>query len=212
MDDSSIIPLYLYSNTQNSLISDKKYNFSNTDFVALFYGINPIIKPKPSYTDLICATNSGTTTIDISVLYDGLNFNTNCVRFLAWTERTPNTTPLYIRQNGSNIHISFDKNPINESYIPYKIPVIYVLTSKRKNPHFTFSDSFGKCIPDPESSLSIGQCLVLHNKNIISLDNGKQSTLLNYLENKYGGKGKGRRDIIIIFILFVIFCLLLWKL
>lgn len=197
----SVIPLYLYSNTQNSFISDKKVSLSNKEFISIFYAINPTIKPKPSYSDLICATNSLSTTIDISVLYDSLNYNTNCVRFLAWTERTPNTIPLYIRQSGRNIHISFSEKPINNSYVPYKIPIIYVLST----PPFTFSNSFGKCIPDPESSLSIGDCVI---KNTT----GKQSTLLNYLENKYGNRKKNIYTIVIIIILSIILSLLISKL
>jgi hypothetical protein len=223
--ENTIIPLYLYSNKENSFITDKKTDFSNMDFISVFYAISPNIKPTPSYTDLICVTNSNTTTIDISVLYDSLNFNTNCVRFLAWTERTPCTIPLYIRQNGYNIHISFDEDPVNNSYVPYKIPYIYVLPPAnvkiprcngvfkkgKKYPRFKFSESFGKCIPDPESSLTIGECLVLHNKNITSPNmEGKQSTLLNFLENRYGNEKKTEYLKYILFFIFIIFCIFIF--
>lgn len=223
MNSNMIIPLYLYSNKENSYISDKKYEFTNMDFISVFYAINPNVKPKPSYTDLICVTNSNTTTIDISVLYDALNFNINCVRFLAWTERTPCTIPLYIRQSGYNIHISFDEDPVNNSYVPYKIPYIYVLPpanvkiskcngvfkTGKKHPRFKFSESFGKCIPDPESSLTIGECLVLHNKNI-TLPNktGKQSTLLNFLESRYGNENETKKGSWK-YILFSIVCIII---
>lgn len=207
---NEIIPLYLYSNFQNSCISYNKKSISDMDFICTFYAINPNLKPKPSYTDVFCVTLSGHVIIDISLLYDQLNFNSNCIRFLAWTEKTPCTVPLYIRQNGNNIHISFHEFPINDSYTPYKIPLIYVLlpsTPECLFKNFHFSPSFGKCIPDPQSTLTIGECLVLHNKNITYPDMiNKQSTLINYLESKYGNKKKKHywNYIILLFIFILI--------
>jgi hypothetical protein len=67
---------------------------------------------------------------------------------------------------------------------PYKIPNIHVLAPSDK---FTFSNSYGKCVPDPQGSLSLDQCIVLYNKNITRPEYiGKYPNILTYLRARYG--------------------------
>ena len=236
--ENSIIPLCLYSNNQFSHITLPQKTRENDftvykcpprtemNFIMLFYVINPDLKPKPTYTDLIGIKNISGETISISSVYDPFNIDDKIsIRCLVWLETTPNTTPLYITTNGSNLYVSPYPNQPNETYIPYKIPIIHVLTNndtnfpktpssfgkfKKENgtPLFTFSNSYGKCIPNPYSNLTIGQCMVLYNKNISTPEYiGKYPNILTYLENTYGSNKRNFSKISIIGI--VLLCIVL---
>lgn len=232
--EDAIIPLCLYSNNQSSYIAlpekirqndSNIYNcrdHNDMKFVMVFYVINADVKPNPTYTDLIGIKNSYNETIEILNLYDPFNVdNKISIRCMVWLETTPNTTPLYITTNGTNLYISPYPNQPNKSYTKYKIPVIHVLTNSGNfpktprssgefhvnangMPQFTFSNSFGKCNPDPQSNLTLAQCLVLHNKNILSPEYiGKYPNILTYLQNRYY-KGKRNNIIGIIFTIILI--------
>lgn len=225
-DENAIIPLCLYSTPQNSYIGLPEKIYQNDkviyscpnhpDFVTMFYAINPDVKPIPTYTDYICVKNINLETIDISSIYDPFNLDINCTRFLAWLEKTPYTQPLYIFKNGSNLLISLTEQA-PENYIPHQIPVIHVLTAdsafkmgKNNIPLFTFSNSFGKCVPDPHSNLTLGQCIVLHNKNITNPEHlNKFPNILTYLKLRYGNKNKTNYIVIVFAILLIILLLVL---
>jgi hypothetical protein len=214
--EEAIIPLCLYTGSRTSYIGLPKKIRQNgqnqytcephpyMDFVTIFYAINPDVKPNPTYTDLIGAKSVDKKTIEILALYDPYNQDVkNVVKFLAWLEPTDNTTPLYISKKGTNVYISLQKDLL-PGYTEYDIPVIHVFThpdknypkignetkkfnlNQKKEPIFTFSNSYGKCIPDPNSNLSLGQCLVLYNKNIANPENiGKYPDVLTYLSSTY---------------------------
>lgn len=223
MENSDLIPLFLFSNEKNSFIStDKNFKHSYMDFITTFYVINPKIVPRPIYTDLICVTNVNDTTISITSLYDPFNKDVKCLKFLAWIEATPCTTPLYIRKSASDIHISFENKEI-PGYSMNEPFTIFVFTDKYPNincrgefkkinniPQFTFSESYGKCIPDPEGKLTLNECTKRNIADQVKI--GKQPDVISYLENRYGKKEiKINSDIILIILssLFVLF-LILW--
>lgn len=233
-NENTIIPLCLFSTNKNSYIGlpEKIYQNEITykcpdlpNFITTFYAINPDMRPIPTYADLFCLKTANMEIIDISVIYDPFNIDTSCTKFIAWLEPTPNTNPLYIFKNGQDIFISL-KNIAPENYIPHEIPIIHVLFHPKLSgfpfqigtdnmPKFTFSNSFGKCIPDPKSSMTIGQCVVLHNKNITNPENiNKFPNILSYLETKYGSSKpvKMKKIILILFTIILILSILslLW--
>lgn len=190
----------------------------NMNFIMKFYTVNPDLRPNPTYTDLMGIQNTNSETIELVDLYDPFNIDrTVSIRFLPWKEVTPNTIPLYISTNGNNLYISPEKT-IPQNYKPYKIPMIYVLTDAifpKENgiPVFTFSNSYGKCMPDPQGSLSIGECIVLYNANITRPEYiGKYPSILNYIKVKYGNNNNKTTNVIgIIFAsIFVISILVLF--
>lgn len=222
--EDAIIPLCLYSNNKSSHIAlpEKTREGDSTvykctqrvdmGFVMVFYAINPDVKPNPTYTNLIGIKNTNRETVSISSLYDPFNVDyKTSIRCLVWFETTPNTTPLYITTDGSNLYISPYQNQPNPSYTPYKIPIIHVLTNpsenfpktphsagefqtKKNKPVFTFSNSYGKCIPDPQGNLTLGQCIVLYNKNISNPEYiGKYPNILTYLQTRYGNGKKSTK-------------------
>jgi hypothetical protein len=168
-------------------------------YITTFYAINPNFKPIPTHVDLICAKSSQTETIDISVLYDPFNIDVYCTRFLAWLEVTPNSLPLYIYKSGDSLLITLSPTP-PENYSPHTIPVIYVIKDV-----FTFSNSYGRCVPDPESKLSIDECMVLYNKNILE-QKDKYPDILSYIGDRYGTKS-GISGVLTIFFLVGALCL-----
>lgn len=199
----AIIPLCLYSNNQNSYITiPENKSITNMDLIMIFYVINPAINPFPTYADLIGIKNSDNKTDDIFRIYDPFDMDIETsIRCLIWLEPTPNTVPLYITTNGSNLYIS----PYQNSYTPYKIPIIHVLSASRWKtsssgiPSFTFSNSYGKCIPDPKSNLSLEQCIAIYNKNT-----NKYPNILTYLQNRYGNGNRKSNNFHIIGIIFTI--------
>lgn len=240
MDD--IIPLCLYSNNVFSLItfpekyiSQKTFSYrcpqiENMNLVTVFYAINPDIKPYPTGTELICIENSNNQTNRIRYIYDPFNITVNCLRFLAWFEPTPCTIPLYIFTKGGNIFIGL-QDIAPDNYEPYTIKIIHVLPSPAANlktihceglfkteddyPIFTFSNYMGKCIPDPNSNLSIGECMISYNKNILNPEfNNLEPGLLTYLQIKYGKtkqhKNYKKQIVLITFIILFLFVIFLY--
>lgn len=189
-----MIPFCLYTNERSSLIELAEKNPDGTfrcqpkpdkRLIKMFYAIDPDIRPNPTYGDLLCLTNANDETIKISTLYDPFNIDVNCLRMIAWLEYTPNSLPLYLFTNGNNLLISLENNVIT-GYQPYDIPVIHVLPSP-----LPFSNSYGKCVPDPEGKLDLDQCLVLYNKNITRPEYiGKYPNVISYLESRYGKEKK----------------------
>ena len=156
---------------------------------------------------IACITNTAERTTDVSVVYDPYD-KRECVRFLAWLERTPCTLPLYIWRNGENLRISLsEKRP--EGSVPYNIACIYVLSPytsppcKRSfskmglDPVFRFSNSFGKCIPDPDGEFSLERCVEKYNRM-------QPIGLLSYFENEYREKKNEQKSKNRIFYFFVI--------
>jgi hypothetical protein len=189
--ENAIIPFCLYSNDKNSYIglpekiNNNQFNcplHENMKLVTVFYGINPDVKPNPTHATLLCIKNANKETIDITSLYDPFNRDIKCTRFLAWLDPTPGTIELFISKNGDNMYISPNKN-LPQGYVPHEIPSIYVLPSQK----VTFSNSYGKCVPDPSSKLTLGECIVLYNKNITRPEYiGKYPNILTYLKIRYG--------------------------
>jgi hypothetical protein len=187
-----IISLCLYQSYDgnNSYIglADEKGNCNTrpgVNFVAKFYGINPAISIQPPGSELFCArdTEDATfSTTEIVPLYDTFNYDEkNCIRFIAWMEPVPGTTPLYVFQMNDSVFASFDSTPPSLVHVS-KNP-IYVLTDPRDGfktvgngspfkivndkPVFLFRGYQGRCVPSSEG-YTIGECLVLSAKNILS--------------------------------------------
>lgn len=224
--DPIIIPLYLYinnrikssyiDNTNKARIDDQVKLVSraseNTDIIMRFYAINPDIRPIPNSMDLFCISkSSGIDSPTVSVIYDPFNIDQNCIRFLAWLEPVPYTTPLYIFQYGNKTYISFDGNPPNSNYEQVSFSPIFVLTDPRdqlprvsngKNndfqivdnkPQFLFSGYHGRCFPDPDG-IPLDQCSILYTKNILDpYSTMAYPTLLKHLESLYSNNSNSRK-------------------
>lgn len=204
-DDKFIMPLCLYSNNESSLITlpekvrenDKTVlkcrNIEGMNFETIFYVINPDIKPKPSYLDLFCVKNANNTTVDLFTVYDPYA-DLDGIRFLAWLEATPCTSPLYVWRKGQKLKITFNENEPDKGYILDEyIPIIFVLAPStvkgervgncNLGDKFTFSISDRRCIPDPKSDQTLGQCMVKINEKLFQAND-----LLGYLEKKYNNE------------------------
>lgn len=233
--NNDIVPLCLYNGyigLPNKVYENGKVVYKcdkdlDVDFISQFYVVNPDFRPIPTGMALFCIKNSHNSTISIRPIYDPFDISEQCLRFITWTEPVPYTTPLFIYTYGDNTIISITDTPPSPEY--ERVEPIYVLfhpnvkniiriSSFNKNffntddfgePAFRFSGYQGRCIPDP-NGLTLGECVVLHNKNIISPElEHKESTLLNYLEYKYGREKERNPFVNVPLILVVILILLL---
>jgi hypothetical protein len=177
----------------------------DTQLILKFYAIDPEFPVVPPGMVLLCAKDTPTddfTTIALTQVYDVFDYEENCVRFFAWLEPIPHTTPLHIWQNGDLIYVSLQNEIPALNYTQVYFSPIYVLIDPRienvvripgfssdkfsvqdDKPQFRFSDYQGRCIPDP-NGLPIKECLA----NILSTKTQKNLTLLDYLENRYNKK------------------------
>lgn len=207
--DNNIVPLCLYENQgvscsyislpsiqNNKLTCD---NIFDCKLITQFYVINPDIAFQPTGMVLFCVKNNNNTTTDIKIIYDPFNRDEKCLRFYAWIQPTPYTTPLYIyKKNDTQIKITFERE-YNLTELPFS--PIYVLIDPRINtkringnksfkienniPKFLFSGYQSRCVPDPDG-MSIGDCIVLYNQKILSPKYNKETqTLLSYLNDRY---------------------------
>jgi hypothetical protein len=230
-EDKFIIPLCLYNNRESSLITlpnrtreNDKDNLvcpviEGMNFESIFYVFNPDIKPKPGYFDLFCVENNNNTTTNIYNAYDPFSMH-NCLRFLAWMEATPCSTPLYFWKKGGKLKITFNENEPGEGYkLDELIPLIFVLLPQNSTikaekvgkcigkfgDKITFSISDRRCIPDPSSKLTLGECMVDLNQKLKNENN-----LLEYLEKNYGNKKeKDNMNTIYLIILIILFIVIL---
>ena len=239
-EEDAIVPLCLYQSGTNSLISyPAKIRNNETittvcqdipemNFVGSFYVINPDVHPIPSGMDLICIENSDNVSTGIKQLYDPFNIDEKCLRFIAWMEAVPYTTPLYFWTDGTELYISFTDTVAPDGFSAASIPVIYVLTDPRENyrriaaprnvntkqtftiradgsPFFSFSGYQGKCIPDPAGQ-HLGKCIVLIDKDVLTLNEvGQENGIIEYLTNHYGKKDKSIFFLSVIFGLVIIY-------
>lgn len=230
--DSNIIKLCLYQNLNNesyiglpSVNNKYIYECENRPDMVLessFYVINPAIAIRPEGTELICVKNDLNHTTDLILKYDPFNIETDCISFLAWLEPTPHTAPLYIWKNGNSRVISFSSKQPN-SYQEEIFSPIYVLVNPKSNipivskftdqnfdiinnePQFKFVGYQGRCLPNP-TGLSIGDCVVLYGKNVLSPKFQKrQPTLLDYIDKNYNKKLTINSNIINFGVIFIFF-------
>ena len=104
-----------------------------------FYAINPSVTPIPYGTMLMC---QGAKTV--RPLYDMFNLDEQCVRFIAWSSKVPNTIPLYIAKKGENIYSSLEPFPDDYEPLPYS-PLYVIPPGKEK---YLFTNIDGVCHPD----------------------------------------------------------------
>jgi len=182
-----------------------------------FYAISPDFRPIPPGTVLICVKSSGTSTkisTSIKTVYDPFDIDETCVRFCAWEQPVPYTTPLFIYKQSGALYFTFERKEINA------IKVIYVLTDPRGNynrvgvnddtsdfdivddkPVFRFAPQNGWCLPDPHG-LPLNQCIV--NRIFTQYH---QPTLLRELSSS---KSKSKKiSLWIVLVVVIIFLLLL---
>jgi hypothetical protein len=190
-----IIPVCLYGNRDVSFIRYPELISDGDRLVAecpehpqmelkkVFYAINPDLKPKPAYTDLFCVENSDGVTTGVSDVYDPFNIDNKCLRFLAWQEPTPNTDVLALYQNGSVLRITADPSDRRPGEKLYKIPYINVLRSEGNK----FRASFTRCVPDPDGKTSIGECMIVNDKDVLGKRRGDtEPDIISYLTERYG--------------------------
>lgn len=180
---------------------------SGTRFIVMFYTVDERMSTAPPGMTMLCFRDTPEieySTIDIDTVYDPFHHTKNCLRFFAWVSPVPYSTPLFIWKRGKTIHINLTgKQP--PGFEPEVFSPIYVLIDPRakvprvpgfngvpnkfiiKNnlPQFRFSGYQGRCIPDP-NGMTIGKCMVLYGKNILSPKNfGQEPTLLKFLDRMY---------------------------
>jgi len=194
------------------------------EFVTQFYVLNPDFATRPSGMNLLCAKNANLTTTSVEVIYDPFNYEKGCIRFIAWIRAIPSGTPLYIWENENSTYITFDSKIPDKKYKQAYFSPIYVLMDPRVKatrlsaiengefeikddiPQFKFTGYQGRCIPDKDG-MSIGECVVLYGKNILSKSNN-DPVLLDYIANEYGDKKRvnvGDVSIVIILSIIMIF-------
>lgn len=192
-----IIPVCLYSNDKVSLIRYPELKLEDDLPVAycpdhpemklekVFYVINPHVRPKPTYSDLFCIENSNGITTGVSDIYDPFNIDNMCLRFVAWQEPTPNTDILALYEKDSVLRITSDPTDRREGEKLYKIPYIYVLKSQNNK----FRISYTRCVPDPKGKLTIGECMILNDKNVLNKKKiDGEPDIVTYLTERYGNR------------------------
>ncbi len=236
----SIVPLCLYENknTGGSYISYPKksrendkdvFSCENKDylqFITTFYAVNPDFFTIPTGMDMIFAEETFTDelhTIKIGQVYDPFNHeDVNTVKFIAWIEPVPYSTPLYIYEYGSNTKISLTRIK-DEFYKEVFFSPIYVLIDPRQDairipgskgnfpivnnlPVFLFSNYYGRCIPD-DKGIELNKCVILHNKQ------QKELTLLERVGKENNKKEKSilNKTYLLIIIFCICFCGLIVK-
>lgn len=202
---SYIVKLCIYENTEihsDYIGYSAKFREHNRDvykcvdkpfanFKDYFYAVDPYFSTIPPGMVIFYArdTEVGSyRTVKFDQLYDPFELQQNDVRFMAWAQPTPSTTPLYVYQRGDNFRFSFEKQDYTseeegKSYVELPYSPIYVLTepSQKKRilpsigsknfeikegvPQFKFSGYQGRCLPDPDG-VDIGECVALYVKNI----------------------------------------------
>jgi hypothetical protein len=220
---NSIIPLYLYS---NSLLTPYRQTLSNQNLPneqneKVLYVINPDIRPIPIGMDTFCITNVLGKTKSISLVYDVFDIDQNCIRFLAWLENVPNTIKNNVYNKEGELYIT--NQTLN---LPLVTSFQSLIDPEQK---FVYYEESGFCVPETpglplQTSLSLRDCLILYNKNILALNQDptyitNQHTILQYLEDRYGKNSeysktnkKNIRNLLIIVIIFlIIFIIYKWK-
>ena len=194
-----IIPMCLYSDDYTSFVRYPELVSGSDGPVAqcpehphmelkkIFYAINPDVKPKPVYTDLFCVENSSGVTTAVSDIYDPFNIDNTCLRFVAWQEPTPNTDVLALYEKDSILRITADPSDRRKGEKLYKIPYINVLRSEDNK----FRTSFSRCVPDPKGKMTIGECMILNDKDVLGKRRSdSEPDIITYLTERYGNRKK----------------------
>ena len=140
--------------------------------------------------------------MSVSDLYDPFNIDRNCLRFIAWQEPTPNTDTLVLYEKDSVLRVTTDPSDRKPGEKMYKIPFISVL----KSPENRFRQSLTRCVPDPKGEMTIGQCMLLNDKDVLERKKiDSEPDIVTYLEQRYGGRKKKRSWVLWLLFLTVLF-------
>ena len=197
-----IIQLYIYTDKFNNIsyIGNSQKDFENKELIAKIYTINPEFSPIPFGTVLFCASYSETSevnTLSVEQIYDPFNSEKKCVKFIAWKEKVPYSTPLYIMTSENGVYMTFDDIILGKEF---KKETIFVLTKPIYNGEFLFSEQSGICIPDANGN-SLKKC--------IENSSNKEFSIIQNLNFLYGGKKSNLKYLFLILILLLI--LLIYK-
>jgi hypothetical protein len=188
-------------------------DMSSYNYNGSFYAINPMMRPIPVGTILICIKVSIAfpyNSISISVVSDMYKLYNDCVYMIVWGQRVPYTVPFYIYTNGSSMHLSYINDPPGEKWEEDLLSPIYVLPDiankdnnpvfnqissnverdfkidKYRNPIYTFKPNQGRCIPSP-SGYTLEKCEILSNPTVtdpLSKDDNSTPNLLNIINSE----------------------------
>jgi hypothetical protein len=188
-----IIPFHIFhrehedkylSYVQNSVKKNNSDTLTYVDipktvFYKSFYAINPMFRPIPPKTNIVCFKQNNTfpfNVVDVFILYDPYDIEgaKDSVCCITWLTPVPNTIPLYLYKNYIGIYCSFEKN---EKYgIELDLSPIYVMEKEIK--HFKYD--MGRCLPSLDTSYpTLNQCEL---KNDLSLQ--KEITIFDIIKPK----------------------------
>lgn len=167
-----------------------------------FYAINPTLPIFPAKTELLCCQHSeaypyGLT--KIQSVYDRYN-QKKCVYFITYYSTFPNTIPIYVHINDSNIYVSLDPVPPKD-WEPYvDVKVFYTIDTKDyKNVPFRCINSI--CIPwtkdkqdvldldANKSTMNLGDCVMYCSELNPEQFHGKQANILQIVQNMTKSSG-----------------------
>lgn len=192
-----IIPFYIYhrehenkylSYIQNGLILfTKEVNkisllpkpIPKTSFYKSFFAINPMFRPIPPKTSIVCFKLNSTfpfNIIDVFILYDPYDIESakDSVCCITWLTPIPNTIPMFLYKNYIGIYCTFEKN--DKYGTELDISPIYVM--EKEFQHFKYD--MGRCLPNDDTSLpTLNECEL---KNDLSLQ--KEITIFDIIQPK----------------------------
>lgn len=187
-----------------------KYLSDKWKLAGTFYAIDPGFRPIPVGMKIFCAKQPmgyPYDTSDVYLMYDPFDIKEDCIYFITYIMKVPNTVPLYFHKMGEHIFPSFDLTPPTEDprWSQTDISPIYVMTSDTVGDLFTdtcinnelkFKCINGRCIPWPRDIdniygdnpdaplLPFDNCVVYCNEFVVSNNNRKPQNLLESIDNK----------------------------
>jgi hypothetical protein len=219
-----IIPFHIFhrehenkylSYVQNSVIKNNSsltfVNIPKTVFYKSFYAINPMFRPIPPKTNIVCFKQNETfpfNVVDVFILYDPYDIEgaKDSVCCITWLTPVPNTVPLYLYKNYIGIYCSFENN---EKYgTELDISPIYVMEKDIK--HFKYD--MGRCIPSLNTTYpTLNQCELRNDLSlqkeitIFDIIKPKKTFVINYIRGFADSTPHSGILLIILFLILFIF-------
>jgi len=192
------LPLFRNKKTGGSYLGKPAIeNDPELEFQYFIYVISPDFRPVPYGTEMFLVKTTEKSISSIQEFYDPFNQDEPGMKFLAWNDPAPFTTPLYIYKRGNVIFLSIEKlgepevlfSPIHILTDP-KLGFFRTIPVEKKGEEFKFgvgtdfgfrfSGYKGRCLPDPGGE-SLQSCVSR------GIPKGKQPLFLNDLVKRKRG-------------------------